>query len=412
MIRTERRQLGQAGFSLLEIILALSIFSISAVILIRGFYTAASVNRNSEKMQEASVLAQNLMEEMKAKSIEELTAQFGAPEANSKTEEGIYSFLIKKYESGKHHFDVRIWMDASSYHDDGETGINDQKLPDISNLNVYEDAFLVQNKKMDQKVLAHYEQLYRNAGSGSLSEEEFQKSLKRTLTIEVGSGKANRKVQAEYVYQYDEPEKIGCAAGAHREQEESCSCFYRDFYTIYDNSESEEDVRAIYLFYHPLYQSGSGGEIRDFIVFRNLSNCKMDFYVIKQMPEDETGLAEKEYGYKMSLKIQEKPERDAWLSGKGSTVLKTNLNENLAARELSGERRTENQMTLVYEDLSQSPSGIKEGQAARTMAGMSLITAEESGNRIFEVKVEIYEAGADRDEGDKPLVTLEGSKLE
>lgn len=68
-----------AGMSLLEVIVAVSIFSITAIILLQGFVTSSRVNRKSNLYLEATTTAQNIMEEIKAKRFEEVCLAFNYP---------------------------------------------------------------------------------------------------------------------------------------------------------------------------------------------------------------------------------------------------------------------------------------------------------------------------------------------
>ena len=66
------RAMQNAGFSLLELIIAVSIFAIAAAILLQAFVTSSRINRKSGIYLDASTAAQNVMEEVKSKSFEEV----------------------------------------------------------------------------------------------------------------------------------------------------------------------------------------------------------------------------------------------------------------------------------------------------------------------------------------------------
>ena len=51
--------------TLLEVIIAVSIFSITAIVLLQGFVTSSRINRKSNLYLEATTAAQNIMEEVK-----------------------------------------------------------------------------------------------------------------------------------------------------------------------------------------------------------------------------------------------------------------------------------------------------------------------------------------------------------
>ena len=56
-----------AGMTLLEVIVAVSIFSITAIVLLQSFVTSNRINKKSNTYMEATTVAQNIMEEIKAK---------------------------------------------------------------------------------------------------------------------------------------------------------------------------------------------------------------------------------------------------------------------------------------------------------------------------------------------------------
>ena len=60
-----------AGMTLLEVIIAVSIFSITAIVLLQSFVTSSRINKKSNLYLEATTVAQNIMEEIKAKKFEE-----------------------------------------------------------------------------------------------------------------------------------------------------------------------------------------------------------------------------------------------------------------------------------------------------------------------------------------------------
>lgn len=74
-----KTKINNAGMSLLELIIAVSIFAIAAVIFLQAFVTSGRVNKKSGLYLDASTAAQNLMEEIKAKSFEDVSMAFNYP---------------------------------------------------------------------------------------------------------------------------------------------------------------------------------------------------------------------------------------------------------------------------------------------------------------------------------------------
>ena len=75
----QKRKNPNAGMTLLEVIIAVSIFSITSIVLLQGFVTSSRINRKSNLYLEATTAAQNIMEEVKAKTFEEVSLAFNYP---------------------------------------------------------------------------------------------------------------------------------------------------------------------------------------------------------------------------------------------------------------------------------------------------------------------------------------------
>ena len=65
--------------TLIEVIVAVSIFSIAAVVLFRGFVTSGLINRKSALYMETTAMAENIMEEVRAKDFGDLSLAFNYP---------------------------------------------------------------------------------------------------------------------------------------------------------------------------------------------------------------------------------------------------------------------------------------------------------------------------------------------
>ncbi len=68
-----------AGLTLLEVIVAVSIFSVAALVLLQGFVLSGRINRTSALYMSATDLAQNVMEDIKSKDFAELSTAFNYP---------------------------------------------------------------------------------------------------------------------------------------------------------------------------------------------------------------------------------------------------------------------------------------------------------------------------------------------
>ena len=88
----KKRKKSNAGMSLLEVIVAVSIFSITAAVLLQSFVTSQRINKKSNLYLEATTVAQNIMEEIKSKDFEDVSLAFNYP-INFLTGQARLSFL-------------------------------------------------------------------------------------------------------------------------------------------------------------------------------------------------------------------------------------------------------------------------------------------------------------------------------
>lgn len=70
--RTERRQLNNEGFSLIELLIAIVILSIIVVPLLHSFVTSARTNAKSRNTMHATAIAEDVMEQFEAHTLEEM----------------------------------------------------------------------------------------------------------------------------------------------------------------------------------------------------------------------------------------------------------------------------------------------------------------------------------------------------
>lgn len=82
-LNTRRQRSSNAGFSLVEILIAVTILAIIVIPLLHMFVTSTRINVKSRQMQRATTVAQDIMEGLKAYNLEEVRAQFAPPEGVS-----------------------------------------------------------------------------------------------------------------------------------------------------------------------------------------------------------------------------------------------------------------------------------------------------------------------------------------
>ena len=117
----KKREKSNAGMSLLEVIVAVSIFSITAAVLLQSFVTSQRINKKSNLYLEATTVAQNIMEEIKSKDFEDVSLAFNYP-INFLTGQARLSFLDSERdrintETGNSIGVKEVIKDGSNYND-------------------------------------------------------------------------------------------------------------------------------------------------------------------------------------------------------------------------------------------------------------------------------------------------------
>lgn len=147
MTGADRRKLNKdAGFSLLELLIAVVILAIIVIPLLNLFLSSNRINIKSRQTLRATTLAQDIMEGLKAYDIEELQAQFTKPadgfyviddnlikgavaeetgmeeDGSGNHMEGIYYFSLQKVALQGSEFDALVKVDAREYMEPGTHG--------------------------------------------------------------------------------------------------------------------------------------------------------------------------------------------------------------------------------------------------------------------------------------------------
>lgn len=153
------------GFSLVELIVVVSILAIAAVPLMKSLNMASKTNAKAQSIQNATSLGEKIMEEMKSTSIADLKKKYGpAPGTNQLTENsnGYVINLPGINATQGEKFDVKVTIDRSNYSGDTVFDKNDSstarkanvksansvKLPSIASIDTMSQAVLTRKRSL------------------------------------------------------------------------------------------------------------------------------------------------------------------------------------------------------------------------------------------------------------------------
>lgn len=331
------------GFSLVEVLVAVTILALVVAPLLYSFVTAVHINSRSKHSMEAAAAAQNAMEQVKAADWEKLGL----------TDHGDGNFSRESLENvnGKN-FRIKTTLDANTYKRENDTEqkqFNDLELPDIYGMDRARDGIYIQSQEMDERAL---ESFYLDSSSFS--------RMKRNMVLYIkDDGSHKPEVTLDIIYEYN---------GKTRYQERGA--------VLFKNAQGDKTLHGVYLFFQPMYTSGGG--IKEEISVINETHSPAEIYLVKQENSKTTPGAES--GYQIKVEVQE-PYYDGESSGDWIplTRIKTNLSDSQAVMTYNG-----------------APEKTVAGNVytAEELVGRQPLSGQVNKERIYEVKVEVCnEAG-------------------
>ena len=368
-----------AGFSLVEVMIAIVILAVVVTPFLHSFLTSTRVNAKARITSQASTLAQAVFEGLKTEAyvqnmatqtysqvtlphLENLAYQFNYPQVQGEknffvlpkavmneasvgelvesgkqlsdifnsddlgvtytfkeSDDLQYYFYILNTKEQNTKFDVYIHLDGSAYTSDNEEGVASSGA-DFNNTELVKIPYV--NTAYDAVCTKSYDaeaikdiQMYVNSLNYTFDESD----LSREITVNVEETDGMVTVSIQYTYAYEMPDGSVYP--------KSCAAV-----TVY--KEEKELFRSIYLYYYPMYQSTSEFDIKDKIILNNnLGNDPLEFswYIIKQEPQDSSynlnTLKYEEKNYHCGVYVNDEVASN---SKQNAVSISTNLGTNLA----------------------------------------------------------------------------------
>lgn len=458
-----------AGFSLIELLIAVVVLAIIVAPFARSFMSSSRMNGNSRRLQRATTVAQDIVEGLKAYNIDELKEQFNNPLegfyivdsrlVHGKIEEdtmreqndanysgdpdtpGVYYFTMEDFMIQNVEYDALIKIDASVYGEgttvhDNAFNVSDMAKPNSVIKN--RDGSFAQPMDYTRAVLDELQERFGLTDPGALVLPEGEEFSFKTFT-NMG-GRINRTIEIDISKDHTGTDEDGntivyCNAEITFDYECTYNGTTEHIFGRTASSVGEldhvlcaADITSgnFYLFYYPCYEA-----LTDNIIINNDSKEPFQVFIVKQRELDSAGnyklsdsqLNIAEGGYKAVVDVKDTQTNDI-----DNTVIRTNLGINLVnsaftgggGRPAGGQMPTyqvekEDISTQVTYKFNGAVSNVNVFGLAGTRfhgTGGNDIVNDKITEVIFDIEVSIYKHGA-YDEGfpeSQRMVRIEGSK--
>lgn len=444
---TKEGQLNNAGFSLVELLIAMVVLAIIVVPLLHSFVTSARTNAKSRSTMHATAIAEDVMEMFEAHSLEEMAEIYEGetPEGFTNTVNrdvngdgtGIWKYTVRDDSTTSSTYDVVITMDPTRTEYDM---FNDKDIVELENLSggrnaVYAeaedsatDAYLYYKTGTDKDIptIARYTtktiqinimtgKISLDLGLGEITEADTYLVTASTVyhcntgIVDLG-GKSGDYPQngQDYVIFSNE--------NSLREQADRIRAKKADgTYTTEDKIQN--GLANIIVCLQPrveCVQSGIPAEPVDRVIVNNPGNVPVNVFLAIQEPSDEwvNSFGSRTYydtllmSYKASFELRET--YPAWNPADGDKLGGADFR---SACRLRTNLITNGNTVYTFRNLSMTGTNNKvDGNTAKSIMDVDSLTPKEKKNRIYDMRVEVYAEG-DSSTG-RPIVTMTGTAVE
>ncbi len=436
-------QLNNEGFSLLELLIAMVILSIIVIPLLHSFVTAAKTNQKARRTMHATAVAENVMEEFEAHSIEQMRSTYtaagytealdGDADGDGTADTGSYRFVGTDDTTTSGTFDLEVLLNPAPYAD-----INEAKLADIQNLAGTLNAVYAESAGAAAEAYG----VFGGYAAGGYTQDQIAAHTTKTIQIDIQSNPISLDlgdgevlttevylVTAEVQYHCDASMLLAGAPDNYPQDSNEYIIFSNEAAVKEQAAQIKEKNAAgtydpavdkvvsklanIVLCVQPRYHAGE-----DIVIVDNCDNVETNLYLVKQhLPAaQEDALTDMDKNsYQVRYKLMEM--KPGWMSSQGAVItsqcrLRTNLLENTnISYEFYNASNGSSLVGKAYRNASTGAfvegPGTVGGCDALTIMQADSLTPTHSENRMYDITVRVYANGTVGTE--KPLITMTGT---
>lgn len=453
--QTKEKQLNNAGFSLVELLIAIVILSIIVVPLLHSFVTSARTSAKARNTMHATAIAEDAMEEFEAYTIEEMAERY---ENNGFTaeedENGRWTFRKRDSSTTSGSYDVVATLDPTV---DQYQAVNAKELVDIQNLSGSLNAIYTEAEDAANDAYGYFA-THRGFNKGDTSEEAYNAAIAElaphvTKTIEItidssrirldlgSSGDLETDVylvtaRTQYHCEtawlegpeygdypqngsdsiiFSNEESVRKAAEAWKKKSESGV-------TMTDADQVISKLANIVICLQPRYEAADSRKYLDTVIVNNPDNVETNVFLVKQelSPDRRDQLAEsfsmieRENNYCVEYVLRES--HPDWVTSDGiaSCRLRTNMlptqNVKYTFSNLSISGHTRTGEGYRQENQTEYQPGGSEGARVLAILSADTLTPKVQKNHIYNIEVQVYAQGTES-EG-HPLITMDGTVIQ
>lgn len=196
-----------SGFTLVELLISIAILTIIVIPALNSMLLSARLNMNAKQNHKATMVAENLMEKLKADKFEKIESWDGI---NNLSTGDVKEYRLESYSDQGSRYNVEIKMDPTSalYKNGSEKMlINDYSFPEIAEVYGNSNAIISQGDEDNLAASMFFE--YNKAANADnpaiaefKNEDEVRKIMKKTMHILILPGTKSNHVVVESYFIY------------------------------------------------------------------------------------------------------------------------------------------------------------------------------------------------------------------